>query len=45
VNNEFERMWKEAGVASFGTLSWHWLAGLRKIMRGLVRITGVRTEI
>jgi hypothetical protein len=35
VKNELERMWKEAVIAEFKSLSWFFLNGLRKTMKEL----------
>jgi hypothetical protein len=45
VNNELERMWKEAVVAQLRYYPGICLEGLRKTTKTSVRIAGLRAEI
>jgi hypothetical protein len=45
VNNELERVWKEAVVAQFKVLSQHLTGGIEKTTNTPVGIADVRTEI
>ena len=45
MNNELERIWKEAVLAKFEALSWCLPTGTEEAREGFVRVAGLRAKI